>query len=98
MNLSFLRLWGILLAGVFFAPQTHASNHEYYRGKTVRIVVGLSAGGGFDIYARHRALQNQPGDFGKVKRGFGLAVCRCSSIFVCQGYFSQLQISAPARA
>jgi tripartite-type tricarboxylate transporter receptor subunit TctC len=52
MNLSFLRLWGILLAGVFFAPQTHASNHEYYRGKTVRIVVGLSAGGGFDIYAR----------------------------------------------
>jgi tripartite-type tricarboxylate transporter receptor subunit TctC len=52
MNLSFLRLWGILLAGVFFAPQTHAINHEYYRGKTVRIVVGLSAGGGFDIYAR----------------------------------------------
>jgi tripartite-type tricarboxylate transporter receptor subunit TctC len=52
MNLSFLRLWGILLVGVFFAPQTHASNHEYYRGKTVRIVVGLSAGGGFDIYAR----------------------------------------------
>ncbi len=29
-----------------------ADNHEYYRGKTVRIVVGLSAGGGFDIYAR----------------------------------------------
>lgn len=52
MNLNFLRLWGILLAGVFFMPQTHASNHEYYRGKTIRIVVGLSAGGGFDIYAR----------------------------------------------
>jgi len=31
---------------------THAADHEYYRGKTVRIVVGLSAGGGFDIYAR----------------------------------------------
>ena len=52
MNLSLLRLWGILVAGIFFAPPSHASNHEYYRGKTVRIVVGLSAGGGFDIYAR----------------------------------------------
>jgi tripartite-type tricarboxylate transporter receptor subunit TctC len=29
-----------------------AADQEYYRGKTVRIVVGLSAGGGFDIYAR----------------------------------------------
>ena len=52
MNLSFLRLWGILLAGVFLVGPTHAADHEYYRGKTVRIVVGLSAGGGFDIYAR----------------------------------------------
>lgn len=30
----------------------YAAEPEYYRGKTVRIVVGLSAGGGFDIYAR----------------------------------------------
>ena len=52
MNLSFLRLCGILLAGVFLVGPTHAADHEYYRGKTVRIVVGLSAGGGFDIYAR----------------------------------------------
>lgn len=29
-----------------------AASDDYYRGKTVRIVVGLSAGGGFDIYAR----------------------------------------------
>ncbi len=25
---------------------------DYYRGKTIRIVVGYSAGGGFDTYAR----------------------------------------------
>jgi tripartite-type tricarboxylate transporter receptor subunit TctC len=44
-----------LLAGACFAGPTHGADHEYYRGKTVRIVVGLSAGGGFDIYARAMA-------------------------------------------
>jgi tripartite-type tricarboxylate transporter receptor subunit TctC len=34
------------------ASSAAAAADEYYRGKTVRIVVGLSAGGGFDIYAR----------------------------------------------
>src|SRR5262249_58535232 len=30
-----------------------ADNHDtFYRGKTVRIVVGAPAGGGFDIYSR----------------------------------------------
>ena len=52
MNPSYLGIWGILFAGVFFVSPTHAADLEYYRGKTVRIVVGLSAGGGFDIYAR----------------------------------------------
>lgn len=30
----------------------HASTHEFFSGKIVRIVVGSSAGGGFDTYAR----------------------------------------------
>ncbi|MBI4522844.1 MAG: hypothetical protein HY695_03410 [Deltaproteobacteria bacterium] len=29
-----------------------ATTHEYYKGKTVRFVVGFSAGGGFDVYTR----------------------------------------------
>jgi len=29
-----------------------AANEEFYRGKVIRIVVGFSAGGGFDTYAR----------------------------------------------
>ena len=37
----------LLASGLGFAAE-----QEYYRGKSVRIVVGLSAGGGFDIYAR----------------------------------------------
>lgn len=29
-----------------------ASTHEFYKGKTVRIVVGASAGGAFDTWGR----------------------------------------------
>jgi tripartite-type tricarboxylate transporter receptor subunit TctC len=35
-----------------FAVTTAASAAEFYQGKTIRIVVGFSAGGGFDTYAR----------------------------------------------
>jgi len=46
---------GALIAVVLFFGSTDAGEVEYYRGKTVRIIVGLSAGGGFDIYARTMA-------------------------------------------
>lgn len=36
-----------LTAGV-----AHTFTHEFYKGKTVRIIVGFGAGGGFDVYAR----------------------------------------------
>ena len=52
MKLRALRVWGVLFTLILFATDAGASNHEYYRGKTVRIIVGLSAGGGFDVYAR----------------------------------------------
>jgi len=32
-----------------FAPTAGAAELDYYRGKTVRIIVGLAAGGGFDV-------------------------------------------------
>ena len=33
--------------------QSHAQSVEdFYRGKTVNILVGFSAGGGYDLYAR----------------------------------------------
>jgi len=52
-NLS--KLAAAWIAVVLFAYPSFASNHEYYRGKTIRIIVGLSAGGGFDVYARTMA-------------------------------------------
>ena len=35
-----------------FSVQPAAAAEDFYKGKTVRIVVGFSAGGGFDTYAR----------------------------------------------
>jgi len=37
---------------VSFATASAASADDFYKGKTIRIVVGFSAGGGFDTYAR----------------------------------------------
>lgn len=36
-----------LLAGV-----SNGSTHEFFRGKTIRIIVSFSPGGGFDVYSR----------------------------------------------
>ena len=35
-----------------FVLATVATTDDFYKGKTIRIVVGFSAGGGFDTYAR----------------------------------------------
>ena len=36
----------------FFAPFVAAQESDFYRGKTIRIVVGFSPGGGYDANAR----------------------------------------------
>jgi tripartite-type tricarboxylate transporter receptor subunit TctC len=45
---------GFLLAGAVLLPSSlfGAAADDFYRGKNIRIVVGFSAGGGFDTYAR----------------------------------------------
>lgn len=55
MKISCLKLAAACFVILLFASSSLAENHEYYRGKTVRIIVGLSAGGGFDVYARTMA-------------------------------------------
>jgi tripartite-type tricarboxylate transporter receptor subunit TctC len=37
---------------VLLVGTAHATTHEFYKGKTLRIVVGLSPGGTFDLWAR----------------------------------------------
>jgi tripartite-type tricarboxylate transporter receptor subunit TctC len=41
-----------IAALVLTAAAAHPSTHEFYKGKTLRIIVGASAGGGFDTYTR----------------------------------------------
>jgi hypothetical protein len=47
-RLACLSLSLLLFGGIRWA----AAQDDFYRGKTVRIVVGYSAGGGFDTYSR----------------------------------------------
>lgn len=43
---------GAISAVALISAVAHASTHEFYKGKTMRIVVGGAAGGGFDVFAR----------------------------------------------
>jgi tripartite-type tricarboxylate transporter receptor subunit TctC len=51
-----LKIVGLLLASVLIAsPQparAAATDTDFFRGKTIRFIVGFAAGGGFDAYAR----------------------------------------------
>src|SRR3990167_7690629 len=54
--LAFVCLWALAAQSVA-APATKPGFDEkavadFYRGKTVRIIVGFSAGGGYDAYSR----------------------------------------------
>ncbi len=46
-----------MTALTFMVSATQASTHEFFQGKTIRIIVAFSAGGGFDLYARGIARQ-----------------------------------------
>jgi hypothetical protein len=45
-------LLGALLAATSVSPTCAASDQELYKGRTVQVIVGFSAGGGYDLYAR----------------------------------------------
>ena len=55
MSANFLNCFGLTAAlclGVTSAVHAAAAGQDFYNGKVIRIVVGFSAGGGFDTYAR----------------------------------------------
>lgn len=45
-------VFALTLFGLLAAPAAAQDPASFYRGKTVRVVVGFSPGGGYDIYAR----------------------------------------------
>src|SRR5688572_21113563 len=52
LSMDFLRLATFALAAFFVAAAGPADAQHFYQGKTLTIVVGYSAGGGYDINAR----------------------------------------------
>jgi len=55
MRRSYLIVMGLVLIVIFTMAtdiRAAAVGEDFYRGKVIRIVVGFSAGGGFDTYAR----------------------------------------------
>jgi tripartite-type tricarboxylate transporter receptor subunit TctC len=55
MKVNVCRLVSFLTVVLWFGASNQARSDDYYQGKTIRIVVGLAAGGGFDVYARTMA-------------------------------------------
>jgi tripartite-type tricarboxylate transporter receptor subunit TctC len=49
-----MRRWVVLIVGVGLVVNagTASAQEPFYKGKTIRIVVGFTAGGGFDAYSR----------------------------------------------
>jgi len=70
MNKRFVCAAGLLAIWLYHTIDVAtASGQQFYKGKTVRIVVGFAAGGGFDSYARAiaRHMGNQiPGNPGVI--------------------------------
>jgi tripartite-type tricarboxylate transporter receptor subunit TctC len=52
MELPFRWLVLILICVLLNAPAATFAQESFYQGKTLRIIVGTSAGGGFDTYTR----------------------------------------------
>ena len=53
-NLMKIKLWQCLTAMLLLLPGSLFAD-DFYKGKTIRVIVGGSAGGGFDIYTRAMA-------------------------------------------
>src|SRR5690348_1751589 len=45
----------LVLSALFIQPARSDSVEDFYKGKTVNVVIGFSVGGGYDLYARHLA-------------------------------------------
>jgi tripartite-type tricarboxylate transporter receptor subunit TctC len=80
----------VALVAALSASTTRAAESNYFQGKTVRVVVGSSAGGGYDLWARLMAqhigkhipgnpvvvVQNMPGAGGAVAANYLYGVAK----------------------
>jgi tripartite-type tricarboxylate transporter receptor subunit TctC len=77
-----IRLWTLVIALVFFAgPVAGGSVEDFYKGKTIRIVVGFGPGGATDTISRllQRVLSKHvPGVIPQSSWKTSQAVAACS--------------------
>ena len=79
----------VAVAWVFAAPEVQAQS-DFYQGKTIRIIVGYSPGGGYDALARMlsrhmpKYIPGQSDDFGREHGWRRQSAC-------CQSYFQSRQ-------
>ena len=52
MRKSVLVVLSAIIAIAAVTPAAQANNHDFYSGKTIRLIVGYAPGGGYDFYAR----------------------------------------------
>ncbi len=52
---AFAGMTAVLMASVAAQPARAQSVEEFYKGKTISLLIGFSVGGGYDLYARHLA-------------------------------------------
>lgn len=48
----YLSMFVVVLASIMWNSQHFSYAQDFYAGKTIRVVVGFPAGGGFDTYSR----------------------------------------------
>ena len=69
--------WGVLLATALLGSAANAAADDFYKGKTISLMVGNAAGGGYDLYARllarhmGRHIPGEPGIIVKNQAGAG---------------------------
>lgn len=94
----------VLMSFVASLPGTAQAMDPYYKGKTIRFIVGFGAGGGYDAYARMLAphyqrllgasvvVENQPGAGGMVALNkFNVAPGNGLTITIVNGTGASLQ-------
>ncbi|MGB7951872.1 MAG: tripartite tricarboxylate transporter substrate-binding protein [Candidatus Binatia bacterium] len=88
-TLKFVRHFLVILALLVWSANLNAQT-PFYQGKTIRLIIGSTAGGGYDLWARHAARymgkyipgnpeivpQNMPGAGGAVAANYVYAVAK----------------------
>jgi tripartite-type tricarboxylate transporter receptor subunit TctC len=61
----FISIATAVIAAAAVAPPAHAAGEEFYKGRALQVIIGYSAGGGYDLYARilaHHIGRHIPGN------------------------------------